>query len=115
MLLDIPTHYYSMRQRSFLLIASCVAAALLILTWYWTKARKPEAVFNGKGISFWIHSLGNGTMDSFTMERTWPQLGSDAAPYLGKALKYKDNPLRRAYLRLWPHLPKVVKGRLPRP
>jgi hypothetical protein len=42
-------------------------------------------------------------------------IGADAVPYLSKALRQKDNPLRTGYARLYPKLTHLFGNRLPLP
>ena len=104
-----------MWKRSRVLFAVLLAATLGVLAWQFLRPHKITPVFKGKPVTVWVRSLGDGSMDTFSLQRTWAAFGPDAVPYLAKALEQRNSPAGKIYIGLWPHLPAAVRAHLPRP
>ena len=92
-----------------------LVAALGVFAWQCLRPHTPTPVFKGKPVTFWVRSLGDGSMDTFDAQRSWASFGPDAVPYLAKALVLRNSPADKVYIVLWPHLPAIVRKRLRRP
>ena len=89
------------------MVLAVAAVAVLGGALLWAVTRPPavpDPVYNGHPVSYWVRS--QVTTDLV--------LDSNAVPYLVQRLK-ADGPLRKAYDRLWYHLPAWVHVRLPSP
>lgn len=95
-----------MRNRRTNLLAAAIVAALGgVILWAMTRPSPvPDPVYNGHPLSYWLRSeIPNDLV-----------LDSNAVPYLVRGLK-PDSPARKAYDRLWPHLPGWLRFHLPTP
>ncbi len=92
-----------------------LAATFVVLAWQFLRPHKITPVFKGKPVTVWVRSLGDGSMDTVSLQRTWAAFGPDAVPYLARALEQRNSPAGKIYIGLWPHLPAAVRAHLPRP
>jgi hypothetical protein len=70
--------------------------------------RPTDRAFQGKPESYWINSITN----SEDANLNFPM---DGVPILVKALSKGTGPWERFYSKIWPKLPSVLSGRLPKP
>jgi hypothetical protein len=96
-----------MRNRGRIVLA-VVAFAMVCGLAVWTlmdhHLSPPNLVYDGHPLSYWVRYVPLVTAGP-TLELFPRSIDSNAVPYLVQALKIRDGAFRRAYIRLWPHLP----------
>jgi hypothetical protein len=96
-----------MRKRRVIILAAAVVSVLGLI--WWAVASRPprpvDLVYDGHPLSYWVWTnVPPGDVG----------LDSNAVPFLAYSLK-SNTRLRKAYARLWPHLPAWLRPRLPIP
>lgn len=87
-------------------------SVLLVGAWLVLWPRAPEAVFDRRPESHWIHTLGRGGPWS---EYEWSKVGTNAVEILLMAVERRGGAPFKPYQAVWPKLPAFLKKRLPPP
>ena len=91
-----------------------VAITLTCASWLMFRSN-PEPIHKDKRMRVWIDALGNNSLDTFTLEREFADMGSDAVSYLIHALERKNSPFDPIYAGIYPKLPSRIRNRLSAP
>jgi hypothetical protein len=99
-------HIADVRKRSRIILVAAIVAALGLICWAVSPhpPAVPDPVYAGHRLSYWVRSEVRGDL----------VLDTNAVPYLVRGLK-AAGPARKAYNRLWYHLPAWLRPRLPNP
>ena len=105
-----------MKTKFAILFLSVVLA--VSLGWLVRKADRPEPLYQGKPVSYWINegfSLPLGSDDRPPAESAFRSMGSNAVPFLIATLGKTDGPLKRIYIQCYSKLPAKFNRQMPRP
>ncbi len=96
-------------------IAIATIGVITLTTIVRHEPRRPEPVYGGKTIGYWIASSGRcyESAELAGLPKT-PDFDSRAIPYLLRALEKREHVLDKAYRQLWYSLPQHVRSFLPR-
>ena len=112
-----------MKKWLYLVGGALLVAATGGLLW-WLAWERPEPVYGGKPISYWIaHGIavnpktGTVSWPRAGSREVWNQLLSDsnAVPFLIMAMKRQDTPLGLQFQKAWCRVPPQVQKHLPTP
>ncbi len=78
-------------------------------------ASKRGPVYKWKKMSVWIDALGDGSLDTFTLEREFAKMGPDALPAVTGALTRESSFFDNIYGAIYPRLPNWVRSKVSRP
>lgn len=79
----------------------------------WGVLRQREPLYQGRTMSSWLNSPVT-IMDNDLAMQVWQGFGSNAVPFLRKALEARDGPAKKAYWALRRNLPDWINRKLPR-
>jgi len=99
-------------------IALAVLLAVIATVAAFMALRPREPVFQGNGLSEWLDDYQDAAQQDGGINTTMQAvraMGTNAVPFLRRALHRRDNGLDRAYRRLWPKLPAWLRDRVPKP
>ncbi len=109
-----------MRKRLRIIFAFLLIAVLGGVAWQVLRTSKPEPVYQGKPLNYWIKELDHNVSQSdgfsyWVGEKPVLEIGPPAIPFLIATLKKKDSRLNDAYVSLYPKLPKWMRDHLSTP
>ena len=101
-----------MAKNRLMLLAVLVSAGLSVVTLIVLHSREP--IYRGRTMGSWLKSSLRSGMetDPEMEEQVWTSFGSNAVPFLRKALDARDGPFDKTYCALCRHLPDWIKSHL---
>ncbi len=100
-----------MRKWSRVVVAILMVAVAATITWAAVENRPPpEALYQGKPISYWLQYQNPNVIHAMCS-----LMGTNALPTLVRLLDAQDGPTQRAYRAVWSRIPLGLRLRLPKP
>jgi len=99
-----------MMKRQPVVFTTLVITALGMIVWLIPGVWR-EPVYQGKSVTFWIHSLTNSGAEKLQAEEVLGQIGLPAIPYLVAGFEMNET----VYSKLWHRAPAAMRGFLPEP
>lgn len=91
-------------------VAIMAVALLGMALWHW--CGQPQPLPGVKPMRGWEGLLCTQGIDQAAR---WKEIGPQAIPYLAASLNRRNSIANKAYLKLWPRLPRALRTRLPVP
>ncbi len=103
-----------MKPRNAILVSSVAVLFVAFVLWS-VCALDREPVYKGKKTSVWVNALGDGSLDTSTLEREFARMERNVLPVLTQALERKNSLFHKVYSAIHPRLPASLRSRLARP
>jgi hypothetical protein len=102
-----------MRKRVHIALAILLVMLAGVIGWQGLRLREP--VYQGKSANYWMNYDYRGPNPDLKFREVWKGLGSNAVPFLVKALDRRDAYRPITYRSLWRALPPRLRRVLPTP
>jgi hypothetical protein len=99
-----------MRKRVQIALVLLLVTIVSIIAWQVLREREP--LYQGRTMGSWLNSPD--ITDNELARQVWEGFGSNAVPFLRKALEARDGPTKKAYWAVRRNLPNWIKRYLPR-